>query len=328
MANAASARTIRLLAATAVVAFVSGCAGTTSAGVSSTQSPAQASASPSGTSTTSSELPAVQQWQPASNDVQPDVKLRAARLIEAIGTWSRGQQGVATARLRVVAIGDNPQLVSATNPLLTPATAAVTKVDFAQYGGILADSASVLLVTEQWLADKDGVITHTGTTFDVRLSAASPSWTITAVNPAVVRPAATTLTAQARTALANPRLTLPFATQADIRSGTISTAVLRTLNGLSKTHAITISILASGHPLDVFGTTRPSDHPIGRAVDISAIDGRPVIDPAGYRTVASVMREGVALGAYQAGGPVQLSPSSVYFSDNTHHDHIHLGFRG
>ncbi|MEI6624287.1 MAG: hypothetical protein WCP28_20545, partial [Actinomycetes bacterium] len=273
MATAAS-----WLVAAALAVSVGGCAvGATR--TTQTPAPTQTEVStPSGASTAPSTLPTIQPWQPASNDVQPEVKLRAARLIEAIGTWSRGQQGVATARLRVVGLGDDPELVSATNPLLTPATAAVTRVDFAQYGGILSDSASVLLVTEQWLVDKDGAITHTGTTFDVRLTAASPHWTITAVNPAVLRPPAATLTPQARAALANPRLTLPFAAQADIRSGTISATVLRTLNNLSKTHAITISILASGHPLDVFGTTRPSDHPIGHAVDISAIDGRPVSD--------------------------------------------------
>ena len=38
------------------------------------------------------------------------------------------------------------------------------------------------------------------------------------------------------------------------------------------------------------------------------------------------MRSGIELGAYQAGGPVQLTPSSSFFSDDTHHDHVHLGF--
>jgi hypothetical protein len=37
------------------------------------------------------------------------------------------------------------------------------------------------------------------------------------------------------------------------------------------------------------------------------------------------MRLAVAHGAYNVGGPVLLS-GPQYFSDNTHHDHIHLGF--
>jgi hypothetical protein len=39
------------------------------------------------------------------------------------------------------------------------------------------------------------------------------------------------------------------------------------------------------------------------------------------------MRLAVAQGAYNVGGPVLLS-GPQYFSDRTHQDHIHLGFRG
>jgi hypothetical protein len=38
------------------------------------------------------------------------------------------------------------------------------------------------------------------------------------------------------------------------------------------------------------------------------------------------MREAVRRGAYNVGGPLLLS-GSQFFSDRTHQDHIHLGFR-
>ena len=99
------------------------------------------------------------------------------------------------------------------------------------------------------------------------------------------------------------------------------------LHGLAAAHVVDVSVVKSGHPLYVFGTNRLSDHPRGHAVDVWAIDGHPVVSPANRPLVESVMRLGASLGAYQVGGPVDLDGAGLqYFSDNTHHDHIHLGF--
>jgi hypothetical protein len=80
----------------------------------------------------------------------------------------------------------------------------------------------------------------------------------------------------------------------------------------------------------VFGTTRPSDHPVGRAFDVWRINGHPVVDPATSRAlITQFMRAAAAAGSYNVGGPVQLSGGATanqYFSDNTHHDHVHAGF--
>jgi hypothetical protein len=37
------------------------------------------------------------------------------------------------------------------------------------------------------------------------------------------------------------------------------------------------------------------------------------------------MQAAAAAGSYNVGGPYLLS-GSVYFSDQTHHDHVHAGF--
>ena len=292
---------------------------------SATQEPGQTPLRPS-ESDSAPSLPATTSWNPSGFDIQPDVKLRAAQIVEVIGTWAAGQQGAAAARTRVAALGLDPQLVSSDNPLLADAGAATTRVDFAQYGGLQADSASVLVVAEQWRTSPAGRIIHSGATFDVRLSSHEPRWNVTAIYPSRPKPPASSLGPQARATLTNPRLSLPSAAIADIRSGTVSEVALSALNQLAATHALAVSVLESGHPLNVFGTDRPSDHPRGRAIDIWLIDGRPVVDPANYPLVEQVMRSGIELGAYQAGGPVQLTPSSSFFSDDTHHDHVHLGF--
>lgn len=146
------------------------------------------------------------------------------------------------------------------------------------------------------------------------------------MSPASPQPAAKYLSELPEAVLANSRITLPVAAAADIRSGTVAPTVLKTLQSLAGSHTMNISVVESGHPKYVFGTTRLSDHPKGFAVDIWAIDGKSVVDPSNRALVVAVMRRGIALGAYQAGGPVALAPTSVYFSDETHHDHIHLGF--
>jgi hypothetical protein len=38
------------------------------------------------------------------------------------------------------------------------------------------------------------------------------------------------------------------------------------------------------------------------------------------------MRAAESLGSYNVGGPYQLS-GAAFFSDQTHHDHVHAGFQ-
>ena len=57
---------------------------------------------------------------------------------------------------------------------------------------------------------------------------------------------ASSLGPQARATLTNPRLSLPSAAIADIRSGTVSEVALSALNQLAATHALAVSVLESG----------------------------------------------------------------------------------
>ena len=65
-------------------------------------------------------------------------------------------------------------------------------------------------------------------------------------------------------------------------------------------------------------------HPQGRAFDTWQVDGQAVVAPSTPRSlVTAYMR---AAGSYNVAGPVLL-PAPTYFSDDTHHDHVHAGFR-
>ncbi|TCC63475.1 hypothetical protein E0H73_10800 [Kribbella pittospori] len=202
---------------------------------------------------------------------------------------------------------------------------AVDVID-AQYGGILSDSASVLVPCRVYSISGGRVVTS-GTTYDVRLSRSGGSWRVTATHPARPGAATSRLSSAARQVLASERIALPPASAADIRSGQVHDSVLRTMLELAKTYRIGISVIRSGHPINVFGTNRPSDHPRGRAFDTWQINGRAVVAPGTSRSlITSYMRAAESLGSYNVGGPYQLS-GAAFFSDQTHHDHVHAGFR-
>ncbi|MGW4812324.1 hypothetical protein ACWEPB_11835 [Kitasatospora cineracea] len=302
-------------------------------GPNSPNSPNSSPSTSTSTSTsTSSAFPAPAAWQPGPGELQPDVKLRAVQVVEAIGGWPPGGQGVAAARQRVAALGADPGLADQGGALLADAPQAALEVVYAQYGGLLTDSASVLVVCRQWLAGPDGAPVSTGSTVDVRLSSAAPRWEVTALHPADPGSAAAALSDPATRVLAQPRIALPPAAVADVRSGQVHDAALAAMLALAGTYAFEVSVVRSGHPLLVFGTDRPSDHPQGRAFDTWRIDGRAVVDPATPADlVDSFMRAAAAAGSYNVGGPRLLpggATANQFFSDATHHDHVHAGFRG
>src|SRR3954465_7417050 len=190
------------------------------------------------------ELPEVSPWRPGPGELVPACKLAAVRRVEGAGN--------------------------------SPDTA-VQVID-AQYGGLLTDTASVLVVTRSWRRTGDRVQAG-GATFDVRLSRSGTSWRVTALHPSRPGPPARALSRLARRVLASHRIPLPPAAAADVRSGQIHDSVLTALLTVARSHRPSISVLRPRHPLLGFGTTRPSDRPQGRAFDTWAVDGDAVVDP-------------------------------------------------
>ncbi|MFB7128463.1 hypothetical protein [Kitasatospora sp. NPDC056273] len=327
-----------VLRAGAAAALALGAAGCTGGSTSRAAGPSPSATTP-GTPTatpapetptpTVTPLPRPPLWQPGPGEIQPDVKRRAVELVAALGDWPPGGQGVEAARARVAALGLPPALADAAGPLAPAASEASLEVVVAQYGGILDDSASVLVVCRQWTRGPDGSVTEGGTTVDVRLGRAEPRWTVTDLRPGVAGPAAAAPSPAVARVLAEPRIELPPEAAADLRGGTVHDSVLEAMLRLAGPYTLSVSVVRTGHPLDVFGTTRPSDHPLGRAFDVWRIDGLAVVDPGTSRQlVESFMRDAAAAGSYNVGGPV-AAPGGVgnrFFTDDTHHDHCHVGF--
>jgi hypothetical protein len=313
-----------LLGTAGLIASTVGCSSTGTPGAASTPF---VLVTPSALTSSSqpAALPALRRWQTSSNDVEPAAKLAAVRVVEALGTYSHGD-ALSAARQRLRALGQNPALAAAGQALLHPGPAAVIQVIDAQYGGILASTASVLVVCRQLVERADGSQLHSGTTVDVRLSKVGARWRVTELHPARAGPAAPTLTRSARKVLVHPQIALPPASAADVRSGQVHESVLRTMLALASDYRIGISVIRSGHPIHVFGTNRLSDHPRGRAFDTWSLNGHPVVDSrTPERLVVGYMERAAALGSYNVGGPYRLG-GAQFFSDNTHHDHVHAGF--
>ena len=294
--------------------------------------PSTSSRSPTPSRSASSAPPAdallrTTPWKAAAGEVSPQVKLRAVKLLETVASWSTATAGLADARQRLRERGYDPDLVEPLAGLVGTGKAATAQVVMAQYGGILATSASVLAVLNQWVLGTGGKVVAGGTTVDIRLAYQQPDWVVTDVFPANLPRPAAQLSKSARRVLNNPRITLPFAAAADVRSGQIHDSVLGAMNALSADFEVDVSVLKSGHPINVFGTTRQSNHTDGRAVDVWAIDNKPVIDQANQARVARFMRAAAATGTWQVGGPINLDgDGTAFFADDTHQDHIHMGF--
>jgi hypothetical protein len=255
-----------------------------------TSSPSDSSGAP--TSSSPAALPDVTPWRPGPGELVPACKLAATRRIERDGSG--------------------------------PDTA-IQVID-AQYGGLLSDTASVLVVTRSWTRE-GGRLVPGGHTYDVRLSRAGTWWRVTAVHPSRPGPTASSPSEAARRVLASDRIHLPPAAIRDIASGRVHESVLTALLTVARTHRPSVSVVRSGHPLYVFGTSRLSDHPQGRAFDTWAIDGHAVVDPRTPRAlVEEYMHAVAAAGSYNVGGPYLLGSAPQWFSDDTHHDHVHAGF--
>ena len=168
---------------------------------------------------------------------------------------------------------------------------------------------------------------HDGHTYDVRVVASGSRWRVTAVHPSHPGPAQRPLTSRQKRVLASDRIDLPPAGRADVAAGKVHPSVLTAMLAVSREFRIGISVVRSGHPTYVFGTSRLSDHPRGRAFDTWRVNGHAVVARSTPRALVTDYMETLArLGSYNVGGPYLLGSAPQYFSDDTHHDHVHAGF--
>ena len=279
----------------------------------------------------SADLPVPPPYEVLSGEVERPCKVAAIRWLETALTWTpqSGGGGGAADRLRRA---KQPDTVAAdVRPLLTGDVASTLAVTYAQYGGLARDrtSASVMVTAEQTVRPRAGERPLSrGVTLDVRLVKAGRDWRVSQVLLPPASRRVEGVSDAARRTLASDRILLPATARADVDAGLVDDRVLTLLAELSDRWTLEVLVLRSGHPRNVFGTDRPSNHTLGRAVDIWAIDGIPVINQrkADWR---GLMTAAAALGVNEIGGPKDLDArprQRPYYTDSVHQDHVHLGF--
>lgn len=273
---------------------------------------------PSGASARPSQAPTLApapRWSPPAGEVEVDCKITAVdAAVAALTVRQGGRRAAVPEPLRPLAA-------------LVPDTAQSTlDVVYPQYGGLSDDrtSACVMLVAELVTLDA-AQATRLSMTLDLRLARRGQRWQVTAVRIPQARTLDHTAPDAVAAVLAERRVVLPREARLDLIEGVIDARVVDLITHLSRRWTLDVLVLRAGHPRNVFGTDRPSNHTGGRAVDLWALDGIPVIDHV-ESPWRQVMRAAADHGCPQIGGPDKLGTAPPYFTDHVHQDHLHLGF--
>jgi len=319
-----------LLAVGGLLSRSGGDAGPTVAAESVTEpSTSPSSAAPSGATDSpeppSAALPPTSVWRPGPGEPQPAIKQAASAFIETAGTWTGAAGPVTTLRAEGVA----PDVAATATALEAPdAVASTVRVIYPQYGGVTADRAAVMILFDQNLEMADGRTTSRQMALDVRLARRpAGAWYVEEIKPLTSLGPDVPLTETARAVLAEPRLELSAPARLDVSSGRMDERLLKVLLGLAEDRVLTVQVMHIGHIQTVYPTERKSNHAVGRAVDIRAVDGRPVVDPATSREMLTevAVRAG-QLGATEVGAPFDLNGDRKgFFTDIVHQDHLHIG---
>lgn len=318
--------TFRPFTALFAVALLAGC--TASGGNGRPPTSSSSSASSSVPVTTVNLEPAVR-YRPLPGEPEPEAKQAAADVLQAMTTFSAGPDPASAVATALGGLGAPVALVGEAAPLLVSGAASAGDIVYPQLGGLTGQAASVMVVLRQRLLE-GGVLRSVVRTIDVRLARNGQAWIVTGIESVGGAPPdpAPPPSPIAAPVLANSKIDLPDSARWDIIAGTIDDRVLRVLAKLGTDHQLAITVLATGHPHEVFGSGHLSNHTGGRAVDLWAVDGRPVVeqrDPVG--PLAVLARSLLADGVTELGGPWDLDgPGGASFTNTVHQDHLHVGF--
>lgn len=253
-----------------------------------------------------------------------DVKQVAVDTVVAIGTYGRDARGT------TVEGRDGPPLAAGVLPPDNPLVGAdesTIEVIYPQLGGLTENEASVMVVLRHHTVRR-GKVGSELRTVDVRLRREPTT-------PVVIGfgsfggedVGGSALSPEAEAVLNNDRIELPDSARWDIRAGGVDDRVLILLSDLAADHRLHITVLASGHPSNVFATDDVSNHTEGRGVDIWGVDGKRVFELRGSPLLEDLVRRAVIAGATEVGAPIDVDGAGgPSFANTLHQDHLHLAF--
>lgn len=303
--------------------------GVTSSSVSTTADPSASTAEPVAASRISP--PADAGMTRAAGEALPEAKRRASDVAVGLTTYGPDGSWADVIAAAGIAPATRQGLAAAGSPLFHPGQESRGTVVYAQLGGFRAERASVMVVVRQDIsaaADGSGARTETRT-LDVRLARTAGRWSVEGLASAggdpVPRPAR--LSPAAAAVVDNSRIELPDSARWDIYRGAVAPRLLVLLAAAAERAPLSVVVLESGHPHDVFGTGRTSNHTLGRAADVYRVDGVNVIDGRVPGSSVDDLARWLLVRPElsELGSPWALGPRT--FTDLVHQDHLHIAVR-
>ncbi len=205
-------------------------------------------------------------------------------------------------------------------------------VEYAQLGGHLDGRISIMVVVRQDVGvENSGEPERTETrTVDVRLvRGESGTWEFEEIASAgghpIERPV--DLALLAALVVENPQIDLPDSAIWDIYSGHTDRALLQMMLDLAERTSYSVVVLHTGHPHNVFGTPRLSNHTVGLAVDIYKLGSELLIDSHEVAPLYTLSQWLVSRSDIKEfGSPWRFEDAVAHtFTNQVHHDHIHIG---
>jgi hypothetical protein len=289
-------------------------------------------------------LPVVPRWTPLPGEPLPDLKQAAADFAQLLSSRAAGATpddalAAAVAAAPAPAL-DAAQALEVAAPLFEEPTS-TGEVVYPQFGGLVPDgpdalTASVMVVLRQQVLTSAGTASTVERTLDVRLTRVDGQWQVTGLPSVGGEPVARPdgLDPLAAAVLDDPRIDLPDSARWDVHAGRVTPGVLRVLADAAARAPLSVCVLQSGHPVTVFGTDRTSDHTRGRAVDVWAVGGAPVLGQPLTGSPMSAVLDGAFAdpGVRQVGSPPGTDRDGPAarrsFTNLVHADHLHLATGG
>jgi hypothetical protein len=255
-------------------------------------------------------------------EIHAAIKLVASRVALALATYGANETAEELAA-RLPA-----DLAAYAEALHVPESSSTGRIIYPQLGGLLPDSASVMVVLEQRIGSAGGVRTETRT-LNVEVARRGGQWRFERLVSSGGTPVvpATGLSPVALAVLSDPRIELPDSARWDIAAGRVDPTLLTVMTRLADRVPYGVAAFSTGHSWEIFGTPRQSDHSRGLAVDIYRIGDRQVIDD---RSLGSIT-EGIVSWLYEQpevarmGSPWALDGfGGRSFANALHQDHLHI----
>lgn len=276
-------------------------------------------------------LPPSQNWSPTTGELTPDVKRAATDALLALATYDVGAGTAEAAVGRLAGIGASPALAAQSAGLLRPDAESAVDIVYPQLGGLTQDTASVMVVADIRTRVPGQPETISRQVVELGVRRTGDSWTADRMSPPAT-PANTPgppPPPEVALLLGNTNVELSDSNRRDLIEGRVDPRIVELLLRLAAQRRISVTTFASGHPEKVFGTDRTSNHTVGRAVDVWAVDGVPVADQRGPGSALELLvRQLVTEGVTELGSPFDIDGrGGSSFTDMVHHDHLHLAYR-